>query len=588
MVGSVRVWAMAAALWAAVAGGAEAARIALVIGNDAYENVAPLQKAVADARAYRRHFEDERGFDHVIYAENADEDEMAEAIGRFLATVRPGDVATVVFSGHGVQLDANRGDTLFLLPIDVPALDPSQGDVEFRLNRSAISFADLREQLTNRGASTRVFVLDACRDNPFDLSGDGTRSVGLTRGLARIRSTSGEFIFYAAAPGAKALDRLSNADDDPNSVFSRVFLRHFQPGAYLEDIANTVQSEVYSLAQEASFVQEPYYSDGVRGKACLENQCGVDAVALQTPGSATPPAQTDAKSAFDYAKSLGTADAFRDVAEIYPDSFWGRRAAREADRLESASDASASQLQTRSEFLSAQADLKRLGYYDGAIDGVWGAGSERALSAFQSALGVADTRGALTADVLAALRAADPTASGLTTETADGGMCEFEIFHSDRGVIEGAASHSFSPGEQFVVCFQAVEAGYVTLWDRMPLNGEFERLVPNDNFRGEGVRAAKVSAGDKRCFGDGSDGYYLFMDPADGVGRGYMWLLFSKDEAQQTEEGSFASISAFRQGFARVGAGAIAIDQTPIAAEETGCRPSNLLRYAYEVSPTAQ
>jgi len=252
-------------------------KVALVIGNDAYTQVAALERAVSDARAYRDMLSSERGFD-VVYAENADRDTMISKIGEFLGKVRRDDVAMVVYSGHGVQLDPNRGDTLYLLPTDIPSVDPGSGGASFFMDARAINFARLSTEVEGRGAALRLFVLDACRNNPFPAA-EGGRSIGLTRGLGSVRSSRGEFIFFAAAPGEVALDLLPGDDQSKNSVFTRVFLKHFREGEYLEDVANEVQEEVLQLSRQAAISQEPYYTDGVAGKTCIDSQCGIEAVA---------------------------------------------------------------------------------------------------------------------------------------------------------------------------------------------------------------------------------------------------------------------------------------------------------------------
>lgn len=101
-------------------------KIALMLGNDAYSELPSLERAVADARAYRELLENQRGFE-VIYAENAGRATVFATISRFLPRVRDDDVAMVIYSGHGVQLDPDRRDTLYLLPSDTPLPDPGAG-----------------------------------------------------------------------------------------------------------------------------------------------------------------------------------------------------------------------------------------------------------------------------------------------------------------------------------------------------------------------------------------------------------------------------------------------------------------------------
>ena len=55
---------------------------------------------------------------------------------------------------------------------------------------------------------------------------------------------------------------------------------------------------------------------------------------------------------------------------------------------------------TEADFRAAQTELKRLGCYASLIDGDWGPGSRRALTAFQRDFGFRDSAGALTAPIL--------------------------------------------------------------------------------------------------------------------------------------------------------------------------------------------
>ena len=123
------------------------------------------------------------------------------------------------------------------------------------------------------------------------------------------------------------------------------------------------------------------------------------------------------------------------------------------------------------------------------------------------------------------------------------------------------------------------------MWDRLPVQGPIERLVPNDNSIPQGARAAKVEKDERRCFGDGTDGYYLFMDPADGLGRGYMWLVFTESEEQQPSNGRYSDSAAFQEGFERVGAGSMSAMAAPSQGSSRGeaCEPRDALRYPYEV-----
>src|SRR5262249_55994386 len=96
------------------------------------------------------------------------------------------------------------------------------------------------------GASTAVLVLDPGRDNPFAAA--GTRSLPGTRGLARVDAPEGVFVLMSAGAKQEALDRLSDSDGNPNSVFTRTFLAELaKPGHPLVQIAKRTQVEGRAL-----------------------------------------------------------------------------------------------------------------------------------------------------------------------------------------------------------------------------------------------------------------------------------------------------------------------------------------------------
>lgn len=110
------------------------------------------------------------------------------------------------------------------------------------------------QRIASSGAGTRIFIIDACRDNPF--AGSGGRGLGGTRGLARVDAPAGTFILYSAGYQQTALDRLNDADEEPTSVYTRVLTKKLaEPGKQLADLAREVRSEVETLAKSAGHVQ---------------------------------------------------------------------------------------------------------------------------------------------------------------------------------------------------------------------------------------------------------------------------------------------------------------------------------------------
>jgi uncharacterized caspase-like protein len=236
---------------------AEAAkRVALVIGNNAYENVPALQKAVNDAEAMSKELA-KLGFD-VVSAENVGRRAMSRALVELESKIVSGDTALIYFAGHGFAVDG----TNYLLPVDVPTAGPGE---EGLVRDASFAASGLSDRLQQKGAATVILILDACRDNPFALP--GKRSRGLTRGLTRMDPAEGMFVLFSAGQGQSALDRLGDADTNPNSVFTRTLLAEMEePGLSMVQIAKRTQSEVRELAAKVDYVQVPAYYDQIIGE----------------------------------------------------------------------------------------------------------------------------------------------------------------------------------------------------------------------------------------------------------------------------------------------------------------------------------
>ncbi len=230
---------------------ATAERLALVVGNDGYENLPLLEKARNDARAVADVLR-ELGYDAVLL-EDADRKTMSKAISDIASRIEPGAEVVFYFAGHGVEI-AGRN---YLVPTDAPAAGP---DDEAFLTGESIAVNQILETIQMRGARVALLILDACRDNPFPKA--NTRSVGGARGLAPITAPEGAFILYSAGTGQAALDGMGARDDNPNSVFTRVLLpmlkEQDQP---VQDMARALRREVEALASSVNHKQRPAYYD---------------------------------------------------------------------------------------------------------------------------------------------------------------------------------------------------------------------------------------------------------------------------------------------------------------------------------------
>jgi hypothetical protein len=230
-------------------------RVALLVGNNAYQNVPALKTAVNDAHALgdvlrKLNFS-------VVIAENQSRGAMSEQLLAFDKMVEPGDMALFFFAGHGFEIHGEN----FLVPTDIPAVGEGQDEL---LRDAAYPAARIVERLQARGARTTILVLDACRDNPFERPGGrGLKGAG---GLAAMTPAEGVFILFSAGAKQAALDGLSGRDRDPDSVFSRNFIRELQePGLTLVQIAKRTQIDVRQMAATIGREQTPAYYDQIVG-----------------------------------------------------------------------------------------------------------------------------------------------------------------------------------------------------------------------------------------------------------------------------------------------------------------------------------
>lgn len=230
-------------------------RHAFVVGIDRYEEVPALQKAGNDAEAVAAALTT-AGF-AVDLVRDADRRTLFDRFAAFAARLQVGDEAVFFFAGHGIEVQGLN----YLLAADVPALRP--GD-ELMLESEGMNVDRVLSMIQARGVRAAILIIDACRDNPFPT--EGTRSIGGTRGLSPIEPPAGAMVLFSAGAGQQALDRLSEDDDNPNSVFTRLLLPLLvEPGLPLHEAARRLKSDVEDLAATIRHIQRPAIYDEMRG-----------------------------------------------------------------------------------------------------------------------------------------------------------------------------------------------------------------------------------------------------------------------------------------------------------------------------------
>lgn len=226
-----------------ISSSAFAKRIALVIGNSAYENVGLLPNTVNDAELMTSALESS-GFE-VIKIIDADLKTMRKAMLDFGRALRGGAEASLFYyAGHGVQVNGEN----FLLPVSADIKD--QEEIEFE----GINVNAFLRVMKSSDSDVNIVVLDSCRNNPFAGS---FRSV--SRGLAPVRAPRGTYIAYATAPGDVAYDGKGK-----NSYYTAALAKAIStPGL---EIAHVFRKTRESVILETDEKQIPWESSSITGE----------------------------------------------------------------------------------------------------------------------------------------------------------------------------------------------------------------------------------------------------------------------------------------------------------------------------------
>lgn len=232
---------------ALLASQAHAARLGLVVGNDAYQNISKLKNAKNDAQAVARELE-AAGF-KVQTLFNATRSDFNDGLEAFLRKIEKGDEVVFFFSGHGSQ---PKGKSAYLLPVDIKQSERS-------VSADGQSLEQLVAELNARSRFT-LAIVDACRDDPFPATVNG-RSISTGSNIV-VEAPRGAIIFMAASRGQQALDDLGRNDPVKNGLFTRELIKWMkQPGLSAREMLYKVRFGVRDLARTVNHDQWPAITD---------------------------------------------------------------------------------------------------------------------------------------------------------------------------------------------------------------------------------------------------------------------------------------------------------------------------------------
>jgi len=286
-------------------------RVALVIGNSAYENAPKLTNPVNDGNTMAATLKG-AGFDVVDNRHDMSAAEIRRALRDFADRAQNADIAVVYYAGHGIEVDGGN----YLIPIDAKLeRDTDVYDEALSLDRVLLAVEPAKK--------LRLVILDACRDNPFAKTMKrtvATRAIG--QGLAKIEPSSPNLLIaYSAKAGSTAAD-----GDGRNSPFTTALSKHITtPGLDVRRAFGYVRDDVLKTTNNR---QEPFVYGSLGGD-------DVPLVPGPTVAAPAPPSNPRADMRHDYelALQIGNKSALNAFLAQYPDGFYASLAKLQLEKI---------------------------------------------------------------------------------------------------------------------------------------------------------------------------------------------------------------------------------------------------------------
>ncbi len=285
-------------------------RVALVIGNSAYQHTStltnPKNDAIDVAGALKKH-----GF-LVIEGFDLDKPAFDRKVRDFAATLKGSDAGVFFYAGHGLQVAGQN----YLVPIDAKAEGAEV--LDFEMVR-----VDVVHRIMERQTNTNILFLDACRDNPLARNlarSMGTRSSEVGRGLAQVEAGVGTLISFSTQPGNVALDGRGR-----NSPFAGALVQQLSSKDDLSAILISVRNEVMRETQRK---QIPWEHSALTGRFYFN-----PAAQLAAPPKVAPARLSEAAEAWGAAERTTSIAALEAFILRYKDTFYADLARARIDDL---------------------------------------------------------------------------------------------------------------------------------------------------------------------------------------------------------------------------------------------------------------
>jgi uncharacterized caspase-like protein len=233
-------------------------RLALVLGNSAYENVATLVNPANDAADIAQKL---KSLDfEVMMATDVGHAKMVSMLQAFKERLTREHVALFFFAGHGVTVNNES----FLIPVDSPAqidLDEKGEPRPEMVTRHLVRMSSVLEPL--EASKIGLLFLDACRTNAAQpelslrfVSLKTNRAVQVLRGTASMEIKPSPYSAGVFRAYATQLDNVASDGAGRNSPFTKALLKHIgTKGISIQELMIRVRKDV---KQETANKQIPW------------------------------------------------------------------------------------------------------------------------------------------------------------------------------------------------------------------------------------------------------------------------------------------------------------------------------------------
>jgi hypothetical protein len=224
--------------------------LAFVVGISKYSDPSyQLNNAGNDAVEIAKKLK-ELGF-AVILGQDLLLEQFDRSIKEFEEKLREFDAGVFFYAGHGFQIKGLN----YLSAVDTNFID------EYSVLYRSIKLDEIIERMDESGVKTKVIILDACRDNPFEKKYRGNGS----EGLAPVRAPRGTIIAFSTSPGDRAQDGIPGK----NSIYTTALLQHIgDRHITIEEFFKRVRTAVHSNSagkqtswEHTSLIGDFYFSD---------------------------------------------------------------------------------------------------------------------------------------------------------------------------------------------------------------------------------------------------------------------------------------------------------------------------------------